>query len=414
MAAAESRAPPGLWRSATSRRQRPRRARARACAVAPVRVRRGAPGAALLASLREDAAGARVAAAGVGSLALDMLATVESYPSPDEKVRSTALAVQGGGNAGNAAVALKRLGVGRVRLLAKVGRDGQGATVEEQLTSEGVGVDCLVRDNEGGSTPFTYILVAADSQTRTCVHTPGAPLRAEEVSDADVARLLEGAHVAWFDGRLTETALRVARRARQAGVPVLVEGERLREPQKLLDELLEHGDVVALSASYARQRLACDDEATALGAMVASLPQARWVSQSRGAEGALMVERVGVEGGGVHTEVDEAAVVTRLVGALLASEQPLEPGEVACVEEGPLRAWRVDAETVNVVDTTGAGDAFNAVLVLALARCWRPDEALALAAHVAARKCTALGARAALPYAPFVRAARGRAAANAA
>ena len=42
-----------------------------------------------------------------------------AYPKPDEKIRSDSLVVQGGGNAGNAATAIARLG-GRVRVLAKV------------------------------------------------------------------------------------------------------------------------------------------------------------------------------------------------------------------------------------------------------------------------------------------------------
>lgn len=51
-----------------------------------------------------------------------------------------------------------------------------------------------------------------------------------------------------------------------------------------------------------------------------------------------------------------------------------------------------------VVDTTGAGDAFVGGLLYGLCNGIPPPRMLALAAAVAAAKCTALGARAGLPH----------------
>ncbi|XP_059291064.1 uncharacterized protein LOC132044586 [Lycium ferocissimum] len=39
---------------------------------------------------------------GCGMAAVDFLVAVDSYPKPDDKIRSTSFHVQGGGNAGNA------------------------------------------------------------------------------------------------------------------------------------------------------------------------------------------------------------------------------------------------------------------------------------------------------------------------
>ncbi|MCH87130.1 ketohexokinase [Trifolium medium] len=55
---------------------------------------------------------------GCGSLSVDFLATVAAYPKPDEKIRTTTLKVQGGGNAGNALTCLARLGL-NTRLISK-------------------------------------------------------------------------------------------------------------------------------------------------------------------------------------------------------------------------------------------------------------------------------------------------------
>jgi sugar/nucleoside kinase (ribokinase family) len=48
------------------------------------------------------------------------LAAVAQYPQPDEKLRTTALEVQGGGNAANALTAAARLGLAPA-LVTKVG-----------------------------------------------------------------------------------------------------------------------------------------------------------------------------------------------------------------------------------------------------------------------------------------------------
>lgn len=56
---------------------------------------------------------------GCGGISTDYLATVASFPNPDDKIRSLALKVQGGGNVGNALTAAARLGLAP-RVISKV------------------------------------------------------------------------------------------------------------------------------------------------------------------------------------------------------------------------------------------------------------------------------------------------------
>lgn len=56
---------------------------------------------------------------GCGAVSVDYLATVASFPNPDDKIRSLALKVQGGGNAGNALTGAARLGL-NPRIISKV------------------------------------------------------------------------------------------------------------------------------------------------------------------------------------------------------------------------------------------------------------------------------------------------------
>lgn len=62
---------------------------------------------------------------------------------------------------------------------------------------------------------------------------------------------LQDAALVYFDGRLTAAAILLARAARAAGVPVLVEGERLRPG---LQDLLAEADYVVTSAHFPQVR----------------------------------------------------------------------------------------------------------------------------------------------------------------
>uniref|UniRef100_A0A2N9HJN1 Carbohydrate kinase PfkB domain-containing protein n=1 Tax=Fagus sylvatica TaxID=28930 RepID=A0A2N9HJN1_FAGSY len=55
---------------------------------------------------------------GCGAAVVDYLAAVAAYPKPDDKIRTTSLQVQGGGNAGNALTCAARLGL-KPRLISK-------------------------------------------------------------------------------------------------------------------------------------------------------------------------------------------------------------------------------------------------------------------------------------------------------
>eukprot|EP00955_Chlamydomonas_euryale_P110276 365990-Chlamydomonas_euryale.AAC.6 len=143
-----------------------------------------------------------------------------------------------------------------------------------ELESDGIDTSCVLRA-EGSPSPFTYIIVDRDGEatmpvasergTRTCIHTPGAPLDPEEMRQSLAGgpsildSVLADAALVYFDGRLTEAALLLARRARQVGVPVLVEAERLRPN---LEELLTLADYVVTSAHFPQGSIAAADVVT--------------------------------------------------------------------------------------------------------------------------------------------------------
>ena len=152
---------------------------------------------------------------GVGTIGLDYVALVEKYPAEDSKSRSTSHKIGGGGNVGNSATAISRLELCRAALFSQVGVDGNATSVLEELRRDGVDTSCVMQ-NPVITTPFTYIIVDSTNKTRTCIHTP----MEKEIKIEDVDRLLfdddglkvEMPSLVHFDSRQTEASLALAER----------------------------------------------------------------------------------------------------------------------------------------------------------------------------------------------------------
>ena len=247
---------------------------------------------------------------GVGGLCIDYIASVDQFPARDAKIRSTSLRVTHGGNVGNAITAAARLG-SPTRICSSVAHDDIGKQIVQQLADEGVDVGStsfsfddnndndddttssgravssqfiIVDDSIGVSSPFTYIIADRDTGSRTCIHTPGPKLTRQHVTavptnnnddddddrdnsskrkrrrstcnSIDIDSLLRDASIVFFDGRHTEGAIEIARRAKRESENVhhhdkkrivVVEAESVREH---LDTLLQFADGVICSKHF--------------------------------------------------------------------------------------------------------------------------------------------------------------------
>jgi hypothetical protein len=99
---------------------------------------------------------------GVGGVGIDYLASVATFPKPDQKLRTEMLGIQGGGNCGNSMTGVARLGL-QCRILSTVGTDSLGDSVIAEFEADGVSTEFLNRQ-EGAATPFTYIIVDESGQ----------------------------------------------------------------------------------------------------------------------------------------------------------------------------------------------------------------------------------------------------------
>ncbi|KAK9057409.1 hypothetical protein SSX86_022244 [Deinandra increscens subsp. villosa] len=339
---------------------------------------------------------------GFGGVAVDLLATVASFPNPDDKIRSISMKVQGGGNAGNALTCAARLGL-NARLISKVANDAQGRGVLDELRTDGVDVSFFVVSEEGNS-PFTYVIVDNQTKTRTCIHTPGSPpMIPDDLKSSTLSSALKGVQLAYFDVRLHETALVIAREASVRSIPILVDAEKPREG---LDELLNFSDYVVCSAKLPQAWTKAPTISSALVSMLLRLPKVKFVIVTLGSDGCIMLERSITD----DAKTEEMDVENQL--ELLKQKIDGSKTAPACVSSGITRLQARGVGSVcgrlflgtaekipesELIDTTGAGDAFIGAILYAISTNRPPEQMLPFAAQVAAISCRALGARTGLP-----------------
>jgi sugar/nucleoside kinase (ribokinase family) len=253
-----------------------------------------------------------------------------------------------GGSAANVAVWGAAAGA-RVRLVAGRGDDLAGRVLAAALGERGVELrPAGVVAGASGA-----MLVVMEAGERTFVADPGANLL---LAEADVTAALEGAGAVFVSGypllrpATRSAAMAAAAAAGRAGVPAVVDAASW--------PLLTGGagEPVLAAAALAGALVANREEAAAL----AGLPDP-------GAAGTALAARVGT-------------VVVKCGPA----------GALVCADDGPPRA--VPAPAAEVVDVTGAGDAFAAGYLLARAAAADPVEATAAGAGLAARAVATRGA----------------------
>lgn len=278
----------------------------------------------------------------LGISTLDYVYSVETMPTRGEKYRSKGLAVVGGGCAGNASVAIARLG-GRCWLATRLADDLTGDQIVADLASEGVETG-FVRRVPGRRSPVSAILV--DAQGERMVISYSDPEMPDE-ADWLPAALPEGARAVLADTRWGEGALAALLLARQAGVPGVLDGDR-KPPHPDLVATASH---VAFSAQALRELSGEDDPRTGLARLALGGPT--WLAVTLGPEGVLFIEN----------------------------------GEVV----------HAPAFVVDAVDTLGAGDVWHGAFALALAEGQGERAAIRFASAAAAIKCSRFGGRAGAP-----------------
>ena len=290
----------------------------------------------------------------LGDINMDALMQTPDLPPAGGGVVAPGMARRAGGSAANTAAVLAKLGAA-VDLLGCVGQDAHADAALAALAGAGVNLKHVQRRSDA-PTGFIFIAVTPDGE-RTMFSFRGANvlLAAQDVP-AEVwpgSSLLHLSGFAFLDDPQRAAAWRALELAEAAHVPVCLDTAlepALLQPQELR-RLLPHLEICITGMEEARALLGVENPQAAAEALL-------------------------------QAGVSLAAVKLGAAGCLLArgSEQQLCPGL-------PVRA----------VDSTGAGDAFSAGLLLAHSRKIKLSAAGLLANVMGALAATVPGGGAALP-----------------
>lgn len=290
----------------------------------------------------------------VGSLNCDLVSRVARAPGPGETVLATSFHTFVGGKGCNQAIAAARAAAARgaVAMVGRVGRDGFAGALLAKLDEAGV-ERSGVREDAHAATGVATITVD-DAGQNSIVVAPNANATFSPADVDDARATFDGAAVVLLQLEIPlETATRAAALGRAAGARVIL--VPAPAPERLPEELLALVDVLVPNEIEAR---------ALAGLPVTAAPdEAAERLRSRGV--ATVIVTLGGDG----------ALVTDQDGASLVPAVPIE-----------------------VIDTTGAGDAFAGALAAALASGVDVREATRFAVAAGSLACTKLGAEPSLPH----------------
>jgi sugar/nucleoside kinase (ribokinase family) len=282
-----------------------------------------------------------------GIIVLDEVFYVEEFPRPDSKVEAKDFFIVNGGCAGNAAVAIARLG-GRAMLAGPLGgpagKDGNGDRVLAALARERVDTGACQRV-DGLATALSAIFVDARGD-RTIVTYRDHRIAAAAPDDPQA--LVAGADLVLADNRYPQFVRPICEAARARKLRIVLDADK---PAAANDPLFRLATHVVFSTECLTATSGCGDLAEGLQRMA--------------------------------QETDAFLAVSN------------GPHDILFLESRMLA--RVPVFPVRAVDTLAAGDALHGGFALALAEGRSEAEALRFGAAVAGIKCSRMGGSAGAP-----------------
>jgi ribokinase len=291
-------------------------------------------------------------AAVVGSLVVDLGVRTSRLPQRGDNIRAHRFQMGAGGKGGNAATAIRRLG-GRAVAIGCIGDDDLGRFQFRALRAEGVDVSGITTI-PGASTAVAVVLVEDDGQNAVLVAD-----RTNELLTGAMVRAALEPHWEGLNAILVNFEC-----ARDAVATCIELGQQRRIPVIIDPAPAQPFDV----AIWGRATVLTPNRSEAAALVGFALIDERTVQRAahalRQAGPEVIVIKLGTEGAYLLTDKDEVVI---------------------------------PALDVDVVDTTGAGDAFTAALVASLleGRSWRDGVRFANAAGALA--ATRFGTVSAMP-----------------
>jgi ribokinase len=293
---------------------------------------------------------------GIGSCGVDYFAIVPRLLGPDEKINADRLEIHAGGVTGNNLTQVARLGAS-AGWLGLIGDDDSGRLITKAFEEDGLdlsGIE-IVKGEQS-----TFVWIPVDAQGERCIYmfpNVNGKLSARQVRTRFARHIVKAKHFHTEASQLPLPPVNESMQvAREAGVRVIF-------------------DLDVAPSYFAHANLGSADDLIASLQLVDVLKPCK--AAAREITGETDYEKIAAKLLALGPKV--VAVTMGSEGALIASA-----GKTAHV--APFK--------VDVVDSTGAGDAFMGGLSYGLLQNWDHKEVGTFANACAAICCTKVGARA--------------------
>ena len=299
----------------------------------------------------------------VGSLNMDQVVHLDRLPVMGETLLGAgSLRLVPGGKGANQAVAIARLGA-LVTMAGRVGRDAFGTHLLQSLQADGVDTSLIVVDEqEASGVAFIFLSPEGDN---AIVVASGANMRVgadlAQMEQIKAALTQASALVLQLETPL-ETVKTLIAAGHQAGVPVVL---NLAPAQALPLESLRQLDALIVNETEACLLLDALGHGSQTPATIKNLSEASLMAMNLHARG---ISKVAITLGGQ--------------GAMLAYNG---------------NTVHIAPPSVQVIDTTAAGDCFVGAFTVALTEGQEASHALRFAVYASALKVTKFGAQSGLP-----------------
>jgi ribokinase len=289
----------------------------------------------------------------MGSFVVDLMGRAPHLPQPGETVKGTTFKMGPGGKGSNQAVAAKRAKA-NVELITKVGKDEFGSIAINNFKAEGFNTDYVFED-ENIETGAALILVDDVTSENEILVTLGACGNITQDDLISVKDIIKSADIFVTQLETNVDAIKTCIKwAHENNVKVILNPAPIQE---ISDEVLGMVDIITPNE----------------------------------------VEASILTGINIETEIDARNAAIKLQEKGIENVVITLGSKGAYVRSGEVEEI-INPYKVNVIDTTGAGDAFNGGFVTALSEGKSIFESARFGNALAALSVTKIGTAPAMPY----------------
>ena len=287
---------------------------------------------------------------GLGEVVIDWVAEIPHFPSPDEKIDAISENYFPGGVTANFLVSVARLG-GKCGFIGAVGDDSYGDYLIEDFKSENIDITFTIKKS-GKKTPINFIFVAKGE--KTIIQSPHMNRTKINLSDLNEEYFANSKvlHTTMIHPEITEKAIAIAKK-NDVKVTIDLESQIAKRGFKNLSDMILKADILIPNKAGAKS-----------------------ITNSGNVENAAKIL--------VKKGIPIVIITLGESGVLITTEK----------HQKKIPAYKIDT----IIDTTGAGDAFNGAFSYAYwIKEWDLEASCKYANAAAALKIQKLGARTGMP-----------------